>query len=70
MRHGDVILSLKSRHGTTCGQPAADVRLFVFNLSLGLVRVCVKELSHICKNNENPDLVCEKDISHMGIKQR
>ena len=22
--------------------------------------VCEKELSHMCKNNKNPDLVCEK----------
>ena len=39
---------------------AADVRLLVFYLSLGLVRVCEIELSHMGKNKGNPDLVCEK----------
>ena len=29
-------------------------------LSHGLVRVCEIELSHMGKNNGNPDLVCEK----------
>ena len=34
--------------------------LFVFfYLSLGLVRVCETEISHMNKNNGNPDLVCE-----------
>ena len=37
------------------------MRLFVFHLSHGLVRVCEVELSHISKNNGNPDLVCEKN---------
>ena len=59
MRHGDVILSLQKRHEKTCGQRAADVRLFVFYLSLGLVRVCEIGLYHMGKNNGNPDLVCE-----------
>ena len=31
-----------------------------FYLSLGLVRVCEIKLSHMGKNNGNPDLVCEK----------
>ena len=38
----------------------ASVRLFDFYLSLGLVWVCEIEKSHMGKNNENPDLVCEK----------
>ena len=44
------------------GQRAADVRLFVFYLSHGLVWVCDIELSHMGKNNGNPDLVCEKNL--------
>ena len=60
MRHSDVILTLQWLHGSTCGQHAVDVRLFVFHLSHGLVRVCEVELSHMGKNNGNPDLVCEK----------
>ena len=41
--------------------------LFFFYLSHGLVQVCeIEELSHMGKNNRNPDLVCEKDLSHMG----
>ena len=27
--------------------------------------VCEKELSHMDKNNGNPNLVCEKELSHM-----
>ena len=44
---------------------AGSVRLFVFRLSLGLVWVCeieishVSKISHMGKNNGNPDLVCE-----------
>ena len=30
VRHADVILTLQLRHGSTCGQRVADVRLFVF----------------------------------------
>ena len=40
MRHGEVILTFQWRHGSTCDQHAADVRLFVFYPSHGLVRVC------------------------------
>ena len=47
MRHGDVILTLQWREGSTCDQRTA-VRFF----SLGLVRV-----SHMGKNNGNPDSV-------------
>ena len=39
---------------------AASVRLFICYLSLGLVQVCKIEISHMGKNNRNPDLVCEK----------
>ena len=39
------------------------MRLFVFYLSLGLVRVCEIEISHMGKNNGNPDLACEKYFS-------
>ena len=35
-----------------------------FNLSIGLVRVCDIELSHMGKNNGNPNLVFEKSMSH------
>ena len=41
---------------------AASMRLFVFYLCLGLVQVCEIEISHMGKNNGNPDLVCEKQI--------
>ena len=40
----------------------ASVRLFVFYLSLGLVRVREIELFLMGKNNGHPDLVCEKTI--------
>ena len=39
---------------------APSVQLFVFYLSLGLVRVC----EIIGKNNDNSDLVCENNLSH------
>ena len=49
MRHGDVILTLQWRHGSTCGQRADDVRLFLFYRSLGLVRVCeINKIHHWC----------------------
>ena len=35
-----------------------------FILSLGLVLVCEKEISHMGKNEGNPDLVCEKVKSY------
>ena len=54
MRHGDVTLTLQWRHGLACGQRGTDVRLFDFYLSDRLVWV-----SHMGKNNENPDLVCQ-----------
>ena len=38
----------------------ARVRQVIFYLSHGLVWVCEIELSHMGKNNGNPDLVCEK----------
>ena len=34
MRHGDIILTFKWRHGSTCDQLAVDVRLFIFFPSL------------------------------------
>ena len=40
MRHGDVILTFQCRHGLTCDQRVADVRVFAFHLSHGLVWVC------------------------------
>ena len=40
MRHGDVILTVQWRHGTTCGQ-----RVVHFYLSHGLVREC--EIKHL-----------------------
>ena len=30
--------------------------------------VCEKELSHMCKNNKTPDLVCEKKYSLICVK--
>ena len=39
---------------------AANVRLFDFYLSHGLVWVCEKELSHMGKINGNPYLVCKE----------
>ena len=59
MRHGDVIfyITLTSRN-----RRAASVRLFVFYLYHGMVRVCEIELSHMGKHNGNYDLVCEKWI--------
>ena len=30
--------------------------------------VCEKELSHMSKINRNPDLVCEKNIVILGLK--
>ena len=49
MRHGDVILTLQWRHGSTCDQRADDVRLFLFYRSLGLVRVCeINRIHHWC----------------------
>ena len=42
-----------------CGRRAA----VHFYLSLGLVRVCEIESSHMGKNNGNPNLVCEKSRS-------
>ena len=44
----------------------ADVCLFAFYVSRGLVRVCEKELSNMGKSNGTPDLVCEIFLSHMG----
>ena len=32
-----------------------------YYLSLELVQVCEKEISHMGKNNGNPDLECEKN---------
>ena len=40
----------------------ANVQLFVFYLSLGLVRVREIDIFHMGKNNGHPDLVCEKTI--------
>ena len=69
MRHGEVILTLHWRHGLTCGQHADNVRLFAFYLSLGLVyiRVCEIDLSHMGKNNRNPDLVCKKTCTSTNL---
>ena len=40
MWHGDLLLTLQWRHRSTCGQRAANVRLFIFYQSNGLVWVC------------------------------
>ena len=50
------------RHRSTCGQHADDMQLFIFYLSLGLVRVCEIELSHMGKNKGNLDPVCENIV--------
>ena len=63
MRHGDIILILQWRNRLMCGQPEAKVWPFFFYLFHGLVLVCEIELSHIGKNNENPNVVCEKRTS-------
>ena len=47
-----------------CGKRATYVQLFIY-LSHGLVRVCEIELSHIGKNNGNPDLVSKNILSWM-----
>ena len=47
-------------------QRAGDVRLFVFNLSHGLVRVCEIDSSHMGKNNGNSDLVIEKNVTFVN----
>ena len=57
MRHGDVILTLQLRHGSTCDQRAANIFLI---FPTGFVRVCEVELSHMGKNDGNSDLVCER----------
>ena len=41
------------------------MRLLVFYLSLGLVRVCEIEMYHMGENNDNPNLVREKKFSHI-----
>ena len=46
MRHSDLILTLQWRHGPMCDHRAADMRLFVFYLSHGLVQVCEKTRIH------------------------
>ena len=48
--------------GSDVGQifPTASLHL---DHSILYVLVCEKELSHMGKNNGNPDLVCEKNIS-------
>ena len=49
MRQDDVILTVQWRHGSTCGQRAADARLFDFYLSIGLIRVCeINRIHHWC----------------------
>ena len=42
-------------------RPDRGQRVAVFYLSHGLVRVIEKEISHMGKNNGNPDLVREKN---------
>ena len=53
LRHCDIILSLQRRHGSTCGQCAADVRLFVlFFFAMGLVKKA--EILIWCGRKEPP----------------
>ena len=49
------------RHFNITMTSQIDVWLFVFYLCHGLEWVCEIELSHMGKNNGNPDLVCEKN---------
>ena len=39
----------------------------LFYLSLGPVRVCEIEISHMGKNNGNPDLVCENKLNALKL---
>ena len=55
-------------YNVVTGQRAADVRLFVFYLSLGQVWVCEIQISHMGKHNGNYDLVSEKIISFLSQK--
>ena len=57
----DMVTSFQHYNDVT-DRCAASMRLSVFYLCLGLVRVCEIEISHMGKNNGNPDLVCEKQI--------
>ena len=54
-----MVTSFKHYNDVT-DQPVASVQLFVFYLALWLVWVCEIEISHMGKNNGNPDLVHEK----------
>ena len=47
-------------------QPACGCSFFF--LSLGLVRVCEIEISHMGENNGNPDLLCEKKLRIWGYQ--
>ena len=65
-RHSDVIYyynDVKYRREAsmrpTCG-------CLFFYISLGLVRGCEIEISHMGKNNGNLDLVCEKRLFSLG----
>ena len=49
-------------------QRVASMQLFVLYLSLGLIRVFEIKISHMCINNTNQDLVCEKKISLLNGK--
>ena len=62
MQHGDVILTLQWRHWTTCNQRAA-VRF----LSFPRAGTGMWKLSHMGKNNRNPNLVCEKSLSFLYL---
>ena len=43
-------------------QVSDQPRAVLFYLSHGLVGVCEIEISHMGKNNENPDLVCQNKM--------
>ena len=59
MRHYDVILT----YNDATDRRADDVRLFGIFFPMAGMGMCVIELSHMGKNNRNPDLVCEKSLS-------
>ena len=62
-------MSFKPYNDVT-GRHEASVQLFILYLSLGLVRLCEMEISHMGKNNGNLHLVCEKIFSQCLLKYK
>ena len=61
-----MVTPFKHNNDVTERRAAMERPTFDFYLSHGLVRVsvCEIELSHIGKNNGNPDMVCENYYVH------